>query len=268
MSDEKSLDFNLSIKTESESGDIIEITGLDIDFDIKKSNTAQNNKASITIWNLDDTRYQNLAEKDDKVCIFAGYGEDEPILVFRGNINTIIRRSDSMSADIPIYLELVDGKQSCTGAFINKNYRDKVSTTVIIKDCINAMGLGIGMFTPNLPERSYNGYKAIGFAHVVLQKVCGLLDVKFSIQNGLVHIVSKNDEPIEETAVELNSENSMQPRRIGTNETVITTNFIPYINPNASVKCNFTGFSGLCLVKQVHSFGNNYGRAVITEITV
>ena len=265
---EKSLEFNLSIKTEPETGDIIEITGLDIDFDVMKTNTAENNKAAVVIWNLDDTSYQNLVEKESKVCLYAGYGEDEPSLVFRGYINKIVKKNDGNTADIPVYMELADGKLSYTNAFMNKNYRDNVSSTVIIKDCINAMGLSTGSISSNIPERIYNGYKAIGPAHCVLQKVCLPLGVKFSIQNELVHVLSPGDEPIEETATELDIENSMRPRRIGQNEMVITTGFIPHINPNGTVKCNFSEFSGLRLVKRVHSFGNNYGKAIITEITV
>ena len=95
---EQSLDFNFILKTEPESGEVLEITGFDMDFDITKTNKAENNKAGVTIWNLDDTKYQSLVEKDSKICIYAGYGEEDPVLVFRGYINKITRKkSDNVS---------------------------------------------------------------------------------------------------------------------------------------------------------------------------
>ena len=265
---EQNLEFYLTLKTEPESGDAVEITDFDMDFDIRKTNTSENNKALVTIWNLDDTRYQNLVEKDNKICIYAGYGEQEPALVFRGNIDKIIRNNNGKSADVPVFLEIIDGKQSCTSALINKNYRDNVTSSAIIKDCIAVMGLDTGVFSAKLPERTYYGYKASGAAHTVLQKICRTIGAKFSIQNNFVHIISDDDEPVEETAIELNIENSMTPRRIGTKEILITTGFIPYLNPNGSVKCDFEEFSGLRLIKSIHSFGNNYGKSIRTEITV
>lgn len=265
---EKSLEFNLTIKTEPQTDEIVEIAGLDIDFDIIKTNTAENNKAILTIWNLDNTKFQCLTEKDDPVCLYASYGEDEPSLVFRGCINKFFRKNDGIGADIPAVIELVDGKKAYTTAVINKNYREKVSSTLIINDCINAMGLSIGIFSQDLPEKIYYGYKAAGFAHVILRKICTPLNIKFSIQNGVINLISANTKPQEETALILNDENSSRPRSFKSDEIVIPTGFIPYINPNGSVKCEFDNFSCLRLIKRVHSFGNNYGKAVITEITV
>lgn len=268
MDEKKSLDFNLSIKTEPKSGEPLEISRFDTDFDVIKTNTPENNKASLVIWNLDDTSYQALAEKNDKVCIYVSFGDEDAALFFRGNINKLVRRADFKSADVPVILELTDGKEAYTTAYINKSYRDKVTSTVIIKDCISQMGLSTGTFSANLPERIYYGYKAKGLAHKVLQDICAALGVTFSVQNGLVHIVSENDEPVEETAFTLNLENSARPRRLGTEEMVIRTGFAPQIIPNNSVKCDFAEFSGLRTVKRVHSFGNNHGRAAITEIMI
>lgn len=264
--DEKSLEFNLIIKTESDKA--AEISGLDIDFDIVKTKTSENNKALLTVWNLNDNLYQTLTEKNDKICIYASYDAEEQILCFRGSIQKIEKRKAPGCADIPVYIELSDGRQAYTNAFMNKNYRGSVTSTAIIKDCISAMGLSTGTMSSKLPERTYDSYKAKGPAHTILQKICRTLGAQFSIQNDLVNIVTPNDEPVEETAFELNIENSMTPRRTGFDETVIQTGFAPHINPNSSVKCNFTEISGLRVVKRVHSFGNNYGKTIITEITV
>ena len=265
---EKSFDFNLNIKTEAETGEAVEISGFDTDFEIIKTNTSETNKASLIIWNLDDSLYQALTEKDNPVCIYAGYGKEEPALVFRGFISKIMKKTGVKSSDFAVFLEISDGKDVYTKAFINKNYRDKVTTSAIIKDCTDAMGLGLGMISTNYQGRTYNSYKAKGFAHCILQRICAAAGLKFSIQNGLVHIVSENDEPVEETAYLLNSENSNCPKRSGKNEMTITTCFTAQIVPNGSVKCEFDVVSGLYKVKSVKISGSNYGRAIIAEVTI
>ena len=269
---EKSLIYNLILKTEplEDSENIVEVNSLDIDFDIQKSDRAENNKARVVVWNLDETSYQTLVERDYAVCLYSGYGEDEPTLIFRGYIKSIEKKNDGMptSSDIPTVIELVDGKNACTNSFMNKNYRESVTSTAIIKDCVAAMGLSVGKFDDNIPQKNYYGYKAVGYPHVILQKICTALGIKFSIQNGLVHILSPNLPTDEDKAFVLNLSNSARPRRLGNDEIMIPAAFIPQIGINDSVKCEFSEFSGIARVGRIHAYGNNYGKAPVTEIFI
>ena len=188
---QSSLNFNIMLQI---AGADLQIQDLDIDFDVYKNDKSETNKSTITIWNLNDTTYQRILEKTYAVDVYTWYGDDEPALLFRGyvdpdktakrnnargRINTArgflespVKQDIKGSFDIPTIIELIDGKISYTNKKINKDYRQKVSSTQILKDCIDAMGIGIAKFSDNLPATEYNTYKAIGNPHVIMQKIC------------------------------------------------------------------------------------------------
>lgn len=278
---QNSLQFNVMIRI---AGADLQIQDLDIDFDIIKTNKSSTNKSTITIWNLNDTTYQRIVEKVYAVDLYVWYGDDEPSLIFRGYVdnNSTIKRNSVQGArgfiqnsvkqdvrgsfDIPTVIELVDGKIAYTSTVINKNYRQKVTSTQIIKDCIEAMNVGIARFSDNLPERTYNTFKAVGKPHVILRQVCNSLGIKFFVINDLIQIVASEEKNNDEYAVLLDSTNSMRPDKRGDNELAISTRLIPFINPNDWVKCEFKEFDGVEQVREVHHKGNNYGTEGSTEI--
>ena len=284
---QSSLNFNVMLQV---AGADIQIQDLDIDFDVYKNNKSEANKSKITIWNLNDTTYQRILEKTYAIDLYTWYGNDEPALLFRGyvdpektvkrnnikgRINTArgflespIKQDVKGSFDIPTTIELIDGKIAYTNKKINKNYREKVSSTQIIKDCIEAMGIGTANFSENLPSTEYNTYKAVGSPHVIMQKICASLNIRFCIVNDLIQVIAPGESFNGEYAVLLNPENSMRPERLGENELAISTRFIPFINPNDWVQCKFIEFEGIERVRQVHHKGNNYGTAGETEIII
>lgn len=281
-----SLRFSLMILI---AGADIQIQDLDIDFDIYKNNKSENNKSTITIWNINDTTYQRILEKTYAVDLYAWFGDKEPSLLFRGyvdkdktaknNINGRINTAKGFlespvkqdikgSFDIPTVIELVDGHIAYTQKKINKNYRTEVTSTQIIKDCIETMGIGVSRFSNNLPVSKYKSFKAFGHPHVVMQKLCKPLGIRFSIQNDLIQVISPDESFDAEYAIYLNPHNSMRPDRKGENELSIKTRLITFVNPDDWVKCEFDEFEGIQQVRQVHSVGNNYGTEGETEIII
>lgn len=265
--DDKSLDFKIILKIPDAE---LEITDLDIDIDITKSYKSDANKAEVTVWNLDKTVYQKLKEQKFLADICTCYGEEEPVVAFRGYIDSIrnIKLQDDTAVDIPVVIELADGREAYTNARINKDYRTQISSTTIIKDCISSMGLGIGKFSDTLPEKIYAHYKAKGKPHVILQKITKPLGINFSIQNNMIQVIAPDEEAEEAHALILNSENSQNPKDCGEDAVLIRTGFVPYANPNDSVRCEFKEFEGTMRIKHVHSWGNNYGTAVTTDIII
>lgn len=283
---QNSLKFNIMLQV---AGADLSIQDLDIDFDVYKNNKSENNKSTITIWNLNDTTYQRLLEKTYEVDLYTWYGDDEPSLMFRGfvdkdktskrningRINTAkgflespVRQDIKGSFDIPTIIELVDGHVAYTQTKINKDYRTKVTSTQILKDCIEAMGVGTAKFSDKLPVKEYPTFKAVGAPQAVMQQVCKPLGIKFNISNGLIQVVAPDEEFNGEFAILLNRENSMRPDRVGENELVISTRLIPSLNPYDWVQCDFNEFSGVESIRQVHSKGNNYGTQGSTEIII
>ena len=84
MTNNKSLKFNLQLSI-AESETIID--KLDIDFKIFKNNKPESNSAYLNIWNLNDTVFHELIEKENLIDVYAGFGEEEPGLMFRGYVD-------------------------------------------------------------------------------------------------------------------------------------------------------------------------------------
>lgn len=276
---QNSLRFDVMLQV---AGADIQIQDLDIDFDVIKTDNAEANKSTITIWNLNDTTYQRLIETAYAVDLYTRYGDDEFALMFRGYIerDKAVKKNstraflaspikqDAEGVDIPTIIELTDGKIAYRDSKINKNYREKVSSTQIIKDCIEAMGVGISKFSEELPATEYNTFKAVGKPHVILGQICKPLNIKFSIQNDLIQVIAPGEEFDGEYAVLLNPSNSMRPERQGENEINITTRLIPSLNPDDWVQCEFKEFEGVERVRQIRQTGNNYGTAGASQITI
>lgn len=282
-----SLKFNIMLRV---AGADVQITDLDIDFDVFKTNKKDPNKSTITIWNLNDTTYQRILEKAYAVDLYTWYGDNEPSLLFRGyvekdetvkqnnaqgKINTArgflastVKQDNRGGFDIPTIIELVDGRVAYTGTTINKTYKEPVTSTQIIQDCIDAMGVGIAKFSENLPEKTYLHYNAIGKPHVILDTICRALNIRWNIANDLIQVIAPDEQFNGTYAVLLNPDNSQRPARNGENEITISTRFVPWINPDDWVQCNFKEFSGVEQVRTVHSTGNNYGTGCTTDIII
>ena len=273
------------------AGADVQISNLDIDFDIYKTNKKEPNKSTITIWNLNDTTYQRILEKTYAVDLYVWYGEDEPALIFRGyvdkgqttkqnapsgRINTArgflastIKQDNRGGFDIPTIIELTDARIAYTDTSINKNYRTSVTSTQIIRDCIEAMGVGVAKFSENLPEKTYkNGYNAVGKPHVILNSICKALKIRWNIQNGLIQIIAPDEQFNGTYATLLNPANSEQPARNGETEITITTRLLPWLNPDDWVQCEFKEFQGTEQARIVHAVGNNYGTAGTTAVVI
>lgn len=262
----QSLKFNLKL-TIAESETIID--KLDIDFKIFKNNKPEANSAYLNIWNLNDTVLQELVEKENLIDIYTSYGEDEPGLMFRGyvDLERTFNGRPPERVDCATHITLKDGKNAFE-KFINKNYREKVSSTTMIQDCISAMGAGHGRLSENLPQIQFDNYKIYGYPQTELEKICKPLGINFSIQNNLIQVIAP-DEKFEGTdTLIFNSENSAKIQKRGKDEIIIITSLTPALNPNDWIQCEFDEFKGTARVQEIYHHGNNYGQTCLTEITI
>ncbi len=270
-------DLNFKIILEIPDADIT-IDGLDMDFVVHKSSKSVINTAYINVWNLDETKYQRLGEQEYLINMYTQYGDNDACLVFRGYSDTSFTRrfsgenrivdEEDNSVDIPVLIRLLDGKTAYMESFINKSYREEVSSTRILKDCFQAMGIGTAIFSSKIPEKKYQSYKAIGRPHVIVENLCRTLKISMNVQNNLIYLKSDDENPELESTIVLNNSNSLPPQRQSDGLIEISSKFLPGLNPNDFVKCEFDGTEGIFSVSEVISNGNNYGIAGITKITI
>lgn len=282
-----SLDFHLRL--EIAGADLI-IEDMDIDVEFVKTRASEPNKSTVTIWNLSDDIFKKLFDTY-AVDVYAWFGDDEPSLIFRGytdpnsmvkmhavagRINTAkgflastVKQDNKGQFDIPTVIELIDSKVNYLASKINKTYFGEVTSTQLINDCIEAMGVGIGFISENLPEKTYkNGYKLIGKPHAVLKTLLDGLGAKFNVTNGFIYVQMPTDKNNDTYAVVLNPENSMQPDQQSDDTIVISTRLIPFLNANDWVKLEFKELEGLEQVYEIRGKCNNYGTAGTTEVII
>ena len=284
---QNALDFHLRLEI---AGADLVIEDLDIDVEYVKTRASEPNKSTVTIWNIADDTFKRLL-KTYAVDIYSWYGDDEPSLLFRGyidpksiikmsaaagRINTAkgflastVKQDNKGQFDIPTVIELIDSKVNYMASKINKTYFSEVNTTQLINDCIEAMGVGVGFISENLPVKTYkNGYKLIGKPHVVLKTILNGLGAKFNITNSFIYIQMPTDKNNATYAVVLNPQNSMQPDQQSDDTIIISTRLIPFLNANDWIKLDFKELQGLEQAYEIRGKCNNYGTAGTTEVVI
>ena len=259
----KSLKFNLSISVPDSE---LTVDNLDMDFDIYRNNDSGNDKAYINIWNLENSRFQQLIDSDSIVNISTSFGDDAPVVIFRGFLeyDKIKRGFPPGRADNATNITLTDGYKA-VNTFINKNYRQEVNSTQIIKDIIEEMQIDEGVISEQLPSCNYNSFKAYGFAHVILREICTPLGIKFNILNNLINLTYNTDTTDDEGYL-LNKENCTHPDKYGRNGVILRTSLTPNLLPGDIIQCDFENLKGTFYINAIHHYGNNYGQSCLTEI--
>lgn len=284
---QNALDFHLRLEI---AGADLVIEDMDIDVEYVKTRASEPNKSTVTIWNIAEDTYKRLL-KTYAVDVYSWYGDDEPSLLFRGYIdpNSIVRMSAAAGRintakgflaatvkqdnkgqfDIPTVIELIDSKVNYMASKINKTYYSEVTTTQLISDCIEAMGVGVGYISEKLPIKTYkNGYKLSGKPHLVLKTILDGLGASFNVTNSFIYVQMSNDENKGTYAVVLNPENSMQPDQQSDDTIIISTRLIPFLNANDWIKLEFKELEGLEQAYEVRGKCNNYGTAGTTDVVI
>lgn len=205
-------------------------SGLDMDFDIVKTDDNRPNESTITIWNLSNDTYELISSKGDACELYAAWGKDEYALMFRGyplkalkkGKDTILTsnqgflRQDANATrrgqnDIETVLTMIDGKAQYEEATINKEYKNEVSTRDIVKDLIETFGIPIGS-VEDIGYTTKRNYTARGKSVKILNELSKEIGFNWSINNGIFYLYT-DKEPQQPYGIVLYSENSSTPER-------------------------------------------------------
>lgn len=205
-------------------------SGLDMDFEIVKTDDNRPNDSTITIWNLSNDTYELISSKADAVELYAAWSNDEYALMFRGypykalkkgkdtilTANQGFLKQDANAGrrgqnDIETVLTMLDGKAQYEEAFMNKTYYGTVSTKLILKDCIETFGIPIGTMA-ELEHKDIMGMQYREKSVKVLNGLADLLGFKWQITNGIFNLYTEK-EPEKHYGIVLNSSNSSTPER-------------------------------------------------------
>lgn len=264
--------------------------GLDMDFEIDKTIDETLNKSKITIWNVTPEVYTLLSEKGTGVELYGSFGRESFGLMFTGDVGNSTQTASKITSttntgflkidqgknnsgknDIPTIITCYDAGVKYQDQYISRSYKGLISSEVIIKDCVNQMGLPYG----RVDVKDYpmvRDYVARGRCVTVLKDLTRRLGIKYNITNGIFNLVSSGQQ-VDTVGIVLNEGNSNRPelfeiRENGKKGWKIETGLLPFLNPATYSLCDFGALQGTYQIYRVHLSGNNYGTKGITEVYV
>lgn len=162
---------------------------LQVEFDIQKDMTAETNKSSLTILNMNAQNRDKVSQPDTKCEIFVGYeGTGGPVCIFKG---TVVQATSTFEEhDIKTELKLSDGQVPVRDTYISLSYPAGTPIDTCIQTIAREMGLaleyGEGVSWGSFPV---GGYSYVGNGWQAIQNLCYGSGCTASIQNGVIQII-------------------------------------------------------------------------------
>ena len=229
MSDENFIrSYSLVVGENKKSGKAFELGvetldsphSLHISFSIEKSTSSEANTAKVQIWNLSSEHRKMLEKKNVALWLSAGY-DGSNALILAGNVTNVITTRDN--ADRLTEIEVVDGRLAISKTPISCSYKGSVSCKKIIEEIVRVTGVSVRYSKSTKFATFRNGFSFAGTAKEALNKVCNKSNLRWSMQNGVLHIC-KHGESVSSIAYLINADTGLigSPERIKTEKTVTT----------------------------------------------
>lgn len=154
-----------------------------LSFDIEKTVESKPNENTIKVYNLSETTRKAIEKPDLRCVLYAGYKqENNTTLLAMGDIATAYSYRDGADWVTEIYF--LDGLIEIRDTVISVGYAAGVSSTLILNDIADKMGLSL-VAANSLAERKWaNGFSFYGSARTALNKIVAGTGLEWSVQNG------------------------------------------------------------------------------------
>lgn len=176
----------------------LNVSELDLTFDVEKSTKREPNTAEINVYNLSETSRSKISEEEDPtVTLRAGYEADgdQPPVLFVGDARRIFTAADGI--DFVTTIQARDLGRAYQAARMNKSYGPGTPISTALRDAVDALGVGRGNlseFDVTLSNGARNfatGFVASGQAHRVLNSLVRGAGLRWSIQNGSLQLMQR-----------------------------------------------------------------------------
>lgn len=169
----------------------VEVTSpLRVTFEIEKNTAEEPNLHKIRVYNLRPDRRREFEEKDMRLQLFAGYGEEDgPLLMAAGTIVDANTYFDA--ADVVTELRVADGYAEIRDSAVSLGYGPGVKSSDILADLSARMNLPLQL-GEEVPERSWeHGFSFYGPARAAMHKVTASAGAEWSVQNQALQVIAK-----------------------------------------------------------------------------
>lgn len=253
---------------------------LHIDFEVEKSLKREPNKATIRIYNLSEQR-RTAITSDTQVVLSAGYlGMTD--VIFAGQARVASHALEN--TDWTTTIEAEDSGASYSSARIQKNYGANTPFLTVLRDVVDAMGIGLGnastlgsaLDRDNGPTTFVEGYTVSGPAWRVLDQLVRSRGLQWSVQSGVLQL-KRNGRPVDTRSYRLAPETGLvggakvdlvTERRTVKKKVSVVAHLVPGLNPGRVVVLESVNASGSYEIQRVRYTGATYSNDWNAELTL
>lgn len=251
----------------------IEITKLDMRFEIIKTLGKEPNTAALAIYNAAPATRAELQTKPLTVRIEAGYEDSGPRGLFVGNLVHGAPKRDGV--DWVSELELADGGRAYDRARVNRSWRAGTPLRSVLSDVASSMGMELPRELagdPALDTRIPTGEALSGATRDELTRLLRRAGYNWSIQSGALQVL-RSDQVVDGQAWEINESTGLvgspeysSPGKGKKRTLTLRTLLFPELAPGARFLLSSRAASGLHRILEVRHLGDTAGDDWYTEV--
>ncbi|OAJ35359.1 phage protein [Piscirickettsia salmonis] len=257
----------------------IEITELNIKFDITKTDeSSDQNKASITVYNLSDSNVSKL-KKGLALILSVAYDDQPLVTLFTGQVSGFDTHREQASR--ATLIQCSDGYMPLKETFSFSTFPSGTNALQVAQSLIKDLSADGTISKSEITDQDTltrhifsNGYYVAGLTRDALQTLLGSLFMKFSIQDGVIYISSALRTNTQKQALLLTPDtglidsprvtafnpNGLEREDIPNNGLQITSLVNPRIVPHSIVKVETQYINSFYRVSKVNHRGEALGK--------
>ena len=168
------------------------IENLRIEFSVNKTFSSSTNTCSLRIYNLSQEKRNILVEEGSQVRLFAGYRLNAGTqLLFVGDVSNISHTF--AQPEIISTLTCLDGETTLYNTLISVSFSERTPIRDVIQYIANRFSVNIAYFAQTENKIYNSGFSDTDYGFRLLDNACSALNLRWSIQNGDLYILNKDD---------------------------------------------------------------------------
>lgn len=246
--------------------DTLQIDGLRMTFDVRRSLGLEPNTLEITIWNLSDDSRKQVQRKDAAIILQAGY-EDTQEQIFSGNVRTSSHNRDG--TDWTTKVKSGDGETAFRTARVAESFKKGTKRTDIIRSIADATGLPIGNIMDKARQGDISGalvdaakgLVASGGAVNTLDKEMRNLGYQLSIQDGQLQALAATETTNEQAMLLSPTSGLIGSPEPGDDGVMRVKSLLqPGARPGRKTKVESRAVDGFYRIEKVRHYGDTRGQ--------
>lgn len=255
----------------------IDVSELDLAFEVRRDLTRKPNKARVEIWNLSEEKRGALAEAlatsprsaqfaPVSMRISAGYEDPGVSLLFSGEVTRLSVAHEQH--DVTTTLEGKDARSVLRGARISKSYAPGTTVEAVVRSVVSALGVGEGNLAAYVTgiaidgDRIFReGYAVTGTAANVLTDLLRPAGLRWSIQAGALE-VRQAGRGLDDRVIQLSPSSGLvgAPQPGDKGEIDLTALIQPGLTPGARISVESADMRGLYVIRDTVFKGDTRSR--------